>query len=412
MPVAFITGRVTDSSGMDATGVLTISPDPRVVIADDGVIVEPRTEKVHGEFSVPVHAPSDMTNPPPPWTYHVVLARMAGMMRVPIIDMHCQIHEGENRITNLISSYPVSPAHLTEIERQVRGVQDTASQIYEQIAQGRIRGPQGDRGPTGPAGPEGPKGPPGERGMRGPRGSTGVGIQGPPGKDGKDGKQGERGLKGERGIAGVQGPRGEMGPKGDPGERGPKGETGAPGVPGAPGKMGPKGDKGDPGRSGYIPAFAQQSAYYSYEGLKSCLHNGQLVEDSTIKLSQNDTVTSPWLKTWGRYMTVTVQIRGNDFVGGAHDNVRMQLGIEYVTTTNLKYRSATTINKLASYELMAVILQSPLTQMELALFKQIRAFVYCPDDMGQCWMDVLAIHRVPVLANASWQEPWQTTQIN
>ena len=385
MPVAFITGRVTDSSGMDATGTLTISPDPRVVIADDGVIVEPRTEKVHGEFSVPVHAPNDMTNPPPPWTYHVVLARMAGMMRVPIIDMHCQIHEGENRITNLISSYPVSPAHLTEIERQVRGVQDTASQIYEQIAAGRIRGPQGDRGPAGPAGPEGPKGPAGDRGMRGPRGSTGVGIQGPPGKDGKDGRQGERGLKGERGIAGVQGPRGETGPKGD---------------------------KGEPGRSAYVPAFAQQSAYYSYEGLKACLHNGQAVEDSTIKLSQNDTVTSPWLKTWGRYMTVTVQIRGNNFVGGAHDDVRMQLGIEYVTTTNLKYRSSATINKLASYELMAVILQAPLTQMELALFKQIRAFVYCPDDMGQCWMDALAIHRVPVLANASWQEPWQTAQIN
>ena len=408
MPVAFITGRVTDSSGMDATGTLTISPDPRVVIADDGVIVEPRTEKVHGEFSVPVHAPSDMTNPPPPWTYHIVLARMAGMMRVPIIDMHCQIHEGENRITNLISSYPVSPAHLTEIERQGRGVQDTASRIYEQIAAGRIRGPQGDRGPAGPAGPEGPKGPAGDRGMRGPRGSTGVGIQGPPGKNGKDGKQGERGLKGERGIAGVQGPRGETGPKGDRGDPGPKGDKGEPGT---QGDTGPKGDKGDPGHSAYVPAFAQQSAYYSYDQLKACLHNGLLVEDSTIKLSQGSAVTTPWLKSWARYMAVTVQIRGENFVGGAHDTTRLQLGIEYQATTNVKYRSSTTINKLSSYEMMAVILQAPINLIELNNMKQVRAFVYCPDDMGRCWMDVIAVHRVPVLANASWQEPWQTAQV-
>lgn len=408
MPVAFITGRVTDSSGMDATGTLTISPDPRVVIADDGVIVEPRTEKVHGEFSVPVHAPSDMTNPPPPWTYHIVLARMAGMMRVPIIDMHCQIHEGENRITNLISSYPVSPAHLTEIERQVQGVQDTASRIYEQIAAGRVRGPQGDRGPVGPAGPEGPKGPAGDRGMRGPRGSTGVGIQGPPGKDGKDGERGERGLKGERGIAGVQGPPGETGPKGDRGAPGPKGDKGDPG---APGVQGPKGDKGDPGHSAYVPAFAQQSAYYSYDQLKACLHNGVMVEDSTIKLSQNDTITTPWLKSWARYMAVTVQIRGENFVGGTHDTTRLQLGIEYQATTNVKYRSSATINKLSSYEMMAVILQAPLNLVELNNIKQVRAFVYCPDDMGRCWMDVIAVHRVPVLSNASWQEPWQTAQV-
>ena len=408
MPVAFITGRVTDSSGMDATGTLTISPDPRVVIADDGVIVEPRTEKVHGEFSVPVHAPSDMTNPPPPWTYHIVLARMAGMMRVPIIDMHCQIHEGENRITNLISSYPVSPAHLTEIERQVQGVQDTASRIYEQIAAGRVRGPQGDRGPVGPAGPEGPKGPAGDRGMRGPRGSTGVGIQGPPGKDGKDGERGERGLKGERGIAGVQGPPGETGPKGDRGAPGPKGDKGDPG---APGVQGPKGDKGDPGHSAYVPAFAQQSAYYSYDQLKACLHNGLLVNDSTIKLSQGDTVTTPWLKSWARYMALTVQIRGENFVGGTHDTTRLQLGIEYQATTNVKYRSSATINKLSSYEMTAVILQAPLNLVELNNMKQVRAFVYCPDDMGRCWMDVIAVHRVPVLSNASWQEPWQTAQV-
>lgn len=408
MPVAFITGRVTDSSGMDATGTLTISPDPRVVIADDGVIVEPRTEKVHGEFSVPVHAPSDMTNPPPPWTYHIVLARMAGMMRVPIIDMHCQIHEGENRITNLISSYPVSPAHLTEIERQVQGVQDTASRIYEQIAAGRIRGPQGDRGPAGPAGPEGPRGPAGDRGMRGPRGSTGVGIQGPPGKDGKDGAMGERGLKGERGAPGVQGPRGETGPKGDRGVPGPKGDKGEPGERGS---TGPKGDKGDPGHSAYVPAFAQQSAYYSYDQLKACLHNGVLVEGSTIKLSQGSTVTTPWLKSWARYMAVTVQIRGENFVGGAHDTTRLQLGIEYQANTNVKYRTSATIDKLSSYEMVAAILQAPLNLIELANMKQVRAFVYCPDDMGRCWMDVIAVHRVPVLANASWETPWQTAQV-
>lgn len=390
---------------MDATGTLTISPDPRVVIADDGVIVEPRTEKVHGEFSVPVHAPSDMTNPPPPWTYHVVLARMAGMMRVPIIDMHCQIHEGENRITNLISSYPVSPAHLTEIERQVQGVQGTASRIYEQIVAGRIRGPQGERGPAGPAGPEGPQGPPGDRGMRGPRGSTGVGIQGPPGKNGKDGERGERGLKGERGASGAQGPRGEAGPKGDRGAPGPKGDKGEQGAPGPRGETGPK---GDPGHSAYVPAFAQQSAYYSYDQLKACLHNGVLVEDSTIKLSQGSTVTTPWLKSWARYMAVTVQIRGENFVGGTHDSTRLQLGIEYQATTNVKYRSSTTIDKLSSYEMMAVILQAPLNLIELANMKQVRAFMYCPDDMGRCWMDVIAVHRVPVLANASWQEPWTT----
>ena len=248
--------------------------------------------------------------------------------------------------------------------------------------------------------------------MRGPRGSTGVGIQGPPGKDGKDGQPGERGLKGERGIAGVQGPRGETGPKGDKGDPGPKGEKGEPGAPGAKGAQGPAGPKGDPGHSAYVPAFAQQSAYYSYDQLKSCLHNGQLVEDSTIKLSKGSTVTTPWLKSWARYMSVTVQIRGNDFVNGTHDNVRLQLGIEYQTTTNLKYRTSATIDKLSSYELMAVILQAPVTQHELALFKQLRAFVYCPDDMGQCWMDVIAVHRLPVLANASWQTPWQTTQIN
>lgn len=241
MPTAFITGRVTDSSGMDAVGTLTINPDPRVVIADDGVIVEPRTEKVRGTFSVPIHCPGDLTNPPPPWTYHIVLARMAGMMRVPIVDMHCLIHEGENRITDLISSYPVSPAHLTEIERQVASIRDTASRVYAAVEAGRTRGPEGPPGPRGERGPEGRQGPEGPRGGRGPRGLTGVGLQGPPGPSGPKGDRGEQGIpgrKGDKGETGAPGQRGERGEKGIQGERGPKGDTGPKGDPGPQGAPG------------------------------------------------------------------------------------------------------------------------------------------------------------------------------
>lgn len=241
MPTAFITGRVTDSSGMDAVGTLTITPDPRVVIADDGVIVQPRTEKVRGTFSVPIHCPNDLTNPPPPWTYHIVLARMAGMMRVPIVDMHCLIHEGENRITDLISSYPISPAHLTEIERQVAGIRDTTTRVYEAIQAGRTRGPQGPAGPPGERGPEGRQGPEGPRGGRGPRGLTGVGLQGPQGPPGPKGDRGDTGIPGRKGDKGETGMPGERGPKGDPGPRGERGEKGA------QGETGPRGEKGAPG---------------------------------------------------------------------------------------------------------------------------------------------------------------------
>ena len=256
MPTAFITGRVTDSSGMDAVGTLTITPDPRVVIADDGVIVQPRTEKVRGTFSVPIHCPSDLTNPPPPWTYHIVLARMAGMMRVPIVDMHCLIHEGENRITDLISSYPVSPAHLTEIERQVASIRDTASRVYAAVEAGRTRGPAGPPGPRGERGPEGRQGPEGPRGGRGPRGLTGVGLQGPEGPTGAKGDRGEPGIPGRKGDKGETGLPGERGPKGDPGPRGERGEKGI------QGETGPRGEKGDPGATQTLLLPASRTTEY------------------------------------------------------------------------------------------------------------------------------------------------------
>ena len=275
MPTAFITGRVTDSSGMDAVGTLTITPDPRVVIADDGVIVQPRTEKVRGTFSVPIHCPNDLTNPPPPWTYHIVLARMAGMMRVPIVDMHCLIHEGENRITDLISSYPVSPAHLTEIERQVAGIRDTTARVYEAIQAGRTRGPQGPAGPPGERGPEGRQGPEGPRGGRGPRGLTGVGLQGPPGPPGPKGDRGDTGIPGRKGDKGETGLPGERGPKGDPGPRGERGEKG---IQGDRGERGEKGDAGAPALM-LLPAGRAKE----YQG------------DDRKKLLLNETAfTAPW----------------------------------------------------------------------------------------------------------------------
>ncbi len=119
---------------------------------------------------------------------------MAGMMRVLIIDMHCQIHEGENRITNLISSYPVSPAHLTETERQVQGVQGHGLPASTSRSLPATRSP-GDRGPTGLPAPRNIHRGPQETVVRGPRGAPGAGIQGPPGRDRQDGKPGERGPK-------------------------------------------------------------------------------------------------------------------------------------------------------------------------------------------------------------------------
>ena len=261
MPTAFITGRVTDSSGMDAVGTLTISPDPRVVIADDGVIVEPRTERVKGKFSVPVHCPNDLTNPPPPWTYHIVLARMAGMMRVPIVDMHCQIHEGENQITGLISSYPISPAHLTDIERQVRATRESVDRVYGAIEAGKLRGPKGDPGERGERGEQGKEGPGGPRGRRGPRGSTGVGLQGERGKEGPKGDkgdQGDRGPRGYKGEKGADGINGDPGPKGDPGEKGDRGEKGE------KGDRGEKGEKGDQGPRGL--SFVPKTLLKEYAG--------------------------------------------------------------------------------------------------------------------------------------------------
>lgn len=268
MPTAFITGRVTDSSGMDAVGTLTITPDPRVVIADDGVIVQPRTEKVRGTFSVPIHCPSDLTNPPPPWTYHIVLARMAGMMRVPVVDMHCLIHEGENRITDLISSYPVSPAHLTEIERQVAGIRDTTARVYEAIQAGRTRGPAGPPGPRGERGPEGRQGPEGPRGGRGPRGLTGVGLQGPQGAPGPKGDRGDTGLPGRKGDRGETGLPGERGPKGDPGPRGERGEKGI------QGDKGERGEKGDPGVTPTLLCPVSRAAEYQGNGRDKLLKMG------------------------------------------------------------------------------------------------------------------------------------------
>lgn len=261
MPTAFITGRVTDSSGMDAVGTLTISPDPRVVIADDGVIVEPRTERVRGRFSVPVHCPNDLTNPPPPWTYHIVLARMAGMMRVPIVDMHCQIHEGENQITSLISSYPISPAHLTDIERQVRATRESVDRVYGAIEAGKLRGPKGDPGERGERGEQGKEGPEGPRGRRGPRGLTGVGLQG---ERGKEGPKGERGEKGERGLRGEKGEKGADGIDGSKGDKGEKGDPGPKGDPGLKGDQGARGEKGDQGPRGL--SFVPKTLLKEYAG--------------------------------------------------------------------------------------------------------------------------------------------------
>lgn len=261
MPTAFITGRVTDSSGMDAVGTLTISPDPRVVIADDGVIVEPRTERVKGKFSVPIHCPNDLTNPPPPWTYHIVLARMAGMMRVPIVDMHCQIHEGENQITGLISSYPISPAHLTDIERQVRATRESVDRVYGAIEAGKLRGPKGDPGERGERGERGKEGPEGPQGRRGARGSTGVGLQGERGKEGPKGdkgNQGDRGPRGYKGEKGADGVDGGPGPKGDPGDKGDRGEKGE------KGDQGEKGEKGDQGPRGL--SFVPKTLLKEYAG--------------------------------------------------------------------------------------------------------------------------------------------------
>lgn len=304
MPTAFITGRVTDSSGMDAVGTLTISPDPRVVIADDGVVIEPRTEKVRGSFSVPIHCPNDLTNPPPPWTYHIVLARMAGMMRVPIVDMHCQIHEGENRITNLITSYPISPTHLTDIERQVRASRESVDRVYAAIETGKLRGPKGDTGERGERGEQGKEGPEGPRGRRGPRGQTGVGLNGPKGDrgpKGDKGDKGERGPRGEKGEKGADGLDGAKGDKGDPGEKGEKGDQGE------KGERGFRGEKGDP-RQIYIPKTLLKEYSGTDRGLLYIGGTGDTMYVKPWKVGQNKDIFTPTF-TWMLYHRYLIALR-------------------------------------------------------------------------------------------------------
>lgn len=259
---AILTGRLTDAAGRDAAGTLTVAPDPRVVTTAAGVIVKPFTVDVEGQFSVPVEIAGPYTNPPEPWTHHILLRRG----RVKVLDLHAPLHDGTNLLSQLVAHEPVSPLHTTQIEIDVAKARDQMMKIRDDIAKGLIRGPVGPQGPKGPVGDPGPEGPKGERGNRGPSGPRGdVGLRGPEGLPGPPGKDGQRGLpgpkgepgpigprgeKGERGVSGNTGPAGPMGPQGPTGAKGVPGEKGLQGPIGPTGPAGPAGPKGDPGPAG------------------------------------------------------------------------------------------------------------------------------------------------------------------
>lgn len=259
---AILTGRLTDAAGRDAAGTLTVAPDPRVVTTAAGVIVKPFTVDVEGQFSVPVEIAGQYTNPPEPWTHHILLKRG----RVKVLDLHAPLHDGTNLLSQLVAHEPVSPLHTTQIEIDVAKARDQMMKIRDDIAKGLIRGPVGPQGPKGPVGDPGPEGPKGERGNRGPSGPRGdVGLRGPEGLPGPAGKDGQRGLpgpkgepgpigpkgeKGERGVSGDSGPAGPMGPQGATGAKGERGERGPQGPVGLTGPEGPAGPKGDPGPAG------------------------------------------------------------------------------------------------------------------------------------------------------------------
>ena len=112
---AILTGRLTDAAGRDAAGTLTVAPDPRVVTTAAGVIVKPFTVDVEGQFSVPVEIAGPYTNPPEPWTHHILLKRG----RVKVLDLHAPLHDGTNLLSQLVAHEPVSPLHTTQIEIDV-----------------------------------------------------------------------------------------------------------------------------------------------------------------------------------------------------------------------------------------------------------------------------------------------------
>ena len=241
-----------------------MAPDPRVVTTAAGVIVKPFTVDVEGQFSVPVEIAGPYTNPPEPWTHHILLKRG----RVKVLDLHATLHDGTNLLSQLVAHEPVSPLHTTQIEIDVAKARDQMMKIRDDIAKGMIRGPVGPQGPKGPVGDPGPEGPKGERGNRGPSGPRGdVGLRGPDGLPGPAGKDGQRGLpgpkgepgpigpkgeKGERGVSGDTGPAGPMGPQGETGAKGDRGEKGPQGPVGLTGPAGPAGPKGDPGPAGPV----------------------------------------------------------------------------------------------------------------------------------------------------------------
>ena len=248
MSLAFLKGRLTSASGEDASGTLVISPDPRVVMTPDGIVVEPVVCEVSGRFTVPVYAPDEGTNPPGPWTYHILLTRGTNAVKIPVIDMHTIIQPGENQMAELVSHTPISPTHVTQIEQEVSRIRDVATRTQRLIEEGRVKGPRGDVGPKGDPGPEGPEGPEGKRGLRGHTGARGE--QGIPGVRGERGEKGEPGAQGRPGLKGDKGERGEMGPQGRPGLSGAQGLKGDRGEKGERGERGEKGERGPQGLPG------------------------------------------------------------------------------------------------------------------------------------------------------------------
>lgn len=288
MSLAFLKGRLTSASGEDAGGTLVISPDPRVVMTPDGIVVEPVVCEVHGAFTVPIYAPDNGTNPPGPWTYHILLTRGTSAVKIPVIDMHTIIEPGENLMAELVSHTPISPTHVTQIEQEVSRIRDVASRTQRLIEEGRLKGPAGDRGPKGDPGPEGPEGPEGKRGIRGHTGARGE--PGMPGPRGERGEKGEPGAQGRPGLKGDRGERGEMGPQGRPGlsgAQGLKGDRGPMGDPGPKGDRGPKGDTGPKGADGVGISEAEQDMIKTLPSLVNKIEGHLAISTKQVRFDSN-----------------------------------------------------------------------------------------------------------------------------
>eukprot|EP00945_MAST-04E_sp_MAST-4E-sp1_P001194 g1194.t1 len=179
-----------------------------------------------------------------------------------------------------------------ELKLQRAEFMNKLSSIQHEIADGRLRGPQGKPGKDGVGitgaqglpgkdgvGTPGKPGLPGKVGVEGPQGLAG--RPGSPGKDGKEGSPGKDGNNGRPGENGV-GAIGKAGPKGE------RGETGRPGLRGPTGMQGAQGEQGAAGLGLHLKIFKIDNSYKKgdYVFVKGTTHDVMYVAERDFVAKQ------------------------------------------------------------------------------------------------------------------------------